>query len=68
MRGERAKSVSSSGDGFGWFYRGPKRACSRHNSGLYLLHATTFAYGSKLVQSNEMRFDQVLQYMTFLSL
>lgn len=37
------------------------------NAGVYCLHGTTFAYGSKLVHNGEMRFDQVLQYRTLSS-
>ncbi len=32
------------------------------NSALYFLHCATFAYGSKLVVSGEMKFDHVLRY------
>jgi hypothetical protein len=35
------------------------------NSMTYFLIATNFAFGSKLVQKGEMRFDQVFRYKTF---
>jgi hypothetical protein len=31
------------------------------NSMMYFLHSANFAYGSKLVQNGEMRFDQVFR-------
>lgn len=35
------------------------------NSMMYFLYSANFAYGSKLVEEGEMRFDQVYRYLTF---
>jgi hypothetical protein len=32
------------------------------NSMMYFLHSANFAYGSRLVEEGEMRFDQVFRY------